>query len=245
MNQKNPKKFRSTKKSNKRKNSTQKVPSWHKDHELVTKSATINELGGFPGMYHWRYGASGTNAVFAISANPSSMFNFGLNFPTNVLGYGFPTLSLVYDTYFIKKSTIHTTIFNKSTTESYRYTIAPYNFDESAAYPTTVDDQWANNPFSVSTVVANSGSENVKQLNNSTTIPRLAGLPKIDQANDSYSGYIGGSNSLNTFSKPLEQYRWNVSVQSLDGSSIPAATLYMAWNIIYDIVFFDKLPLGI
>jgi hypothetical protein len=246
MNHKQQPKSRSTQKNKKSKKSgTQQVAPWHKEHEVFTKSSTVNELGGFAGSYHWRYGYSFTNGVFAIAANPASMFNLGLNYPTAFTGYGWPTLSLVYDSYIVKRCALYVNVFNKSTTVAYRLTLCPYNFDELAAYPTVTDDQFANNPFGVSVVVGNSGSSNVKLLANAVDMPRLAGLPKIDQSYDSYTGYIGGSNSDQTFTKPQQQYRWNVSIQSMDGSTIPANTVYCSVNLIYDIVMFDKLPLGI
>jgi hypothetical protein len=248
MNHKQQPKSRSTQKNKdkkSKKSGTQQVVPWKTEHEVYTKSSTIKELGGFPGYYNWRYGHSATNAPFAIAAQPASMFNLGLNYPTAFTGYGWPTLSLVYDSYVIKRCALYINVFNKSTTVAYRLTICPYNFDELTAYPTATDDQFANNPFAVSVVVGNSGSSNVKLLSNAIDMARLAGLPKIDQANDSYTGYVGGSNSDQVFTKPQQQYRWNVSIQSMDGSTIPATTLYCSFNLIYDIVMFDKLPLGI
>jgi hypothetical protein len=242
---KNNQKSRLTKTNNKKSKNTQKIFSFQKEHEKVTKVSTVQELGGFPGSYHWRYSISATNAVFAIAANPASMFALNLNSPGNRAGYGWPTLSLVYDSYLVKSCHVFATVFNKSTTESYRFTIAPFNSEQATAYPTPTDDQWANNPFSATAVVGNSGSENVKTLSNSISIPRLAGLPKIDQSYDSYAAYTGSLNSLNVFSIPQESYKWNFSIQSLDGSTIPAATVYVTYNIIMDLIFFDKLPLGI
>jgi hypothetical protein len=221
-----------------------KQESYNQYHDTVSMSLTCKEIGGFPSVYRWRYSASQTGQAFPISANPSSGFSQGFNYPTNVTQLGWSNLTDIYNSYVVTGSFLRVMVVNKSATSAYRITTCPINASLLAALPTVTDDVFVNNPFSSSKVVATAGSSpNLVNLESGFPVHKIAGLSKpVDQFADSYSGFTGSANSVSIFTRPNDDYYWYISCQSMDGTTIPATTIYCSLIHIYDVVFFDRLP---
>jgi hypothetical protein len=213
-------------------------------HTTVTPSLSCQEIAGFPSVYKWRYSTSATNQSFSVSTNPSTAFTQGFNYPYIQSSLGWSNLSDVYNKYCVTRSFVRLTVINKSTTVSYRVNVVPINSYILTSLPLATDDFFVDNPFSEFKVVSPLGSgPNLVNIQMDLPVHLVAGLPKpVDQFADQYCGTTGSANSTETFAAPISDYSWIYSVQSMDGTTIPALTIYYAVTHIYEVTFFDRLP---
>ncbi len=211
--------------------------------QQVTLRATVLSTGGFPSQYLWRYQVTSGSVAMPVSANASTGLPFGFNWPNYQTDRGWSILSQVYDNYCIVSSYIRILAFNKSTSVAYRLTTCPYRDNLLSSYPLTSDFYFIDSPMSMSDIIGVVGDgSNTIETANAATVQKVCGLSKpIDITNDTYCGSIGGSNSAGSFAKPLDDVNWSVSVSSLDGSTIPATTIYMTVQIMYDVIFYNPL----
>jgi len=242
MNQKSYRQPKRQKQANrKNKNSQQSRANITSSEHVVTRVVTVKELGGFPSVYRWSYPVSTLVNVLTTQSIPTSEITYPLNYPQSVVGLGYVPLSSVYDNYVVVGSSIRVDFLNKSTTTSFRCNITPY--DEDGALPTATDSKYLSNPFSVNHLVGPAGSVNTQRLETAVTLQSLAGYNKpVDQFADALSGYTGGVNSSIAFTAPTDKYGWYVSASTSDGTNFPATTVYFSVLVIYDILFFGKLP---
>lgn len=233
-----------SKSSNNKNSSKVKQESYSQFHDTITPMLLCKELGGFPSVYKWRYSVSATNVVMPLSVNPSTGITWGFNFPHNRLNLGWANLTGPYNSYVITSSFARVMAVNKSAATSYRVTSTPINAALLLGLPLPTDDRFVTSPFSQSRIVTPIGSgPNMVNIESGFPVNKVAGLSRpVDQFADAYSGYTGSANSVQVYTLPANDYYWNFTIQSLDGTAIPANTVFMSLVVIYDVLFFDRLP---
>jgi hypothetical protein len=201
------------------------------------------QIGGFPSTYIWRYSVTQAATPFSLSSNPSTGLAYGFNYPQSTSGIGWTVLSDVYDAFIVRHSFAKCTVTNKSTTVSYRVNLVPVD-SNIILYPPVSDSALVSNPFSVTTELGPLGSINTAVVESSIPVHKFFGLKKpMDQFADSYTGYTGSANSTHSYANPTSTAFWSLSISSSDGSAIPATTIYVNVSFIYEIIFFERLPL--
>jgi hypothetical protein len=208
-----------------------------------TKMVICRNVGGFPDQYRCRIASAATNQPLGAGTGVASGLSIALNAPP-ATARGFVALSLVYDSYIVTASKIKMIYSNISTTIPCRTLLLPYNVAQVTVLPLTPDDNFvssANAKLGELSIIGGGHDTNI--VESSVTVADLTGVALTTQAAN-YVGTTGSTNSSNVYSAPLVAYKWYAGVQSVNGSNIATAGVYLAWLVEYDIIFFDRLPKG-
>lgn len=202
------------------------------------------DVGGLPAELKWHYLVQDRYEAIPLSASQSSGVKFAFNYPEDRVSLGWPLLSGAYQGFCVTASHMRVLFTNKSTSVSYRVAVTPYNEATNISIPPTNDNILISSPFSkqslLGPVAGNAGSIHV---DNRVDVHRLFGLPqKVSPVVDDYCGDIGGANTSFSYAAPIIKGSWAVTCSTTDGTTVPANTVYVAVSILYDVTFYDKLP---
>lgn len=202
----------------------------------------INSLSGFPQTYRTYIAHANTNQVLGYGSQVSDQKSVFLNtLLTGALGYA--PLALVYNRYIVHSARIEVTFANMSTTIPMRVSVTPYNNDMILLLPLPGDDDFVENQYNRKSFLSIlGGGHDTQKVVNSISLSALSGIKQLTTQTDSMIGFTGSANSSDPFSAPLNVFRWLVSAQTINGSTLATGAIYYSAKIIQEVEFFDKLP---
>jgi hypothetical protein len=190
-----------------------------------------------------RYSAAG--GLLGAGTSTTLTTSYYLNSPGSLTHYpkGFNILKLVYDEYLVTEYSYRITATNLSASMPLKMYIVPVSSEYVAVLSSNLN-VLAETDGVITRQLGNSGGgHDVAVVNYPLSkISALAGLGKaIDTSNEDFIGYTGSSNSLNSYTAPINSFQVIIGFQSMNGSNIALNSITISVEIDMNITFLTKL----
>lgn len=216
----------------------------------------VSAIGGFPKEYycHLRISSPGS---FVVSSADASVIYAGvpLNYPGASAAIcsdiqGWDQLTSMYDEYVVTASAVNFMLYNNDATGNnmpLKCVLLPIDKDTNSIQAGNLNQtaflslSEAPNARTKYLNVPNQSNSLMTRFKNYISVRKLSGH-KPTAENSDLSAYTGSTNSINAYSKPIDQYLWFLAIGSIDGTTGVEPSKVLATVVIdYYIKFYSYI----